>query len=61
MTEIEYITNRPCLATDVTVIIHVNMGSDHRIVMSNTKLDKVMETKKLKTKRPPIVDITQIG
>jgi endonuclease/exonuclease/phosphatase family metal-dependent hydrolase len=39
-TEIDYIlTNRPDIITDVTVINQVNIGSDHRLVMSNIKLD----------------------
>ena len=39
-TEIDYIpTNRPDIVTYVTVINQVNIGSDHRLVMSNIKLD----------------------
>ena len=38
--EIDYIlTNRWDVVTDVTVINQVNIGSDHRKVVSNIKLD----------------------
>ena len=46
------LTNRPDIVTDVTVINQVNIGSDHRLVMSNIKLDIEMERKTLMTKRP---------
>ena len=55
------LTGRRDIVTDVTVINQVNIGSDHRLVMSNIKLDVVMEIKQLMTKRPPRVDTTQIG
>ena len=46
-TEIDYIlTNRPDIVTDVIVIKQVNVGSDHRLVKSNIKLDVWMERKK---------------
>ena len=61
-TEIDYIlTNRPDIVTDVTVINQVNIGSDHRLVMSNIKLEVEVERKKLTTKRPPTVDTTRMG
>ena len=61
-TETDYIlTNRPDIVTDVTVIHQVNTGSDHRMVMSNIKLDVEVERQTLMTKRPPRVDATQIG
>ena len=61
-TELDYIlTNRPDIVTDVTVINQINIGTEHRIVMSNTKLDVEVERTKLMTKRPPRVDATQIG
>ena len=61
-TEIDYIlTNRPDIVTDVTVINQVNIGSDHRLVMSNIKLDLGVERKQLMTKRPQRVDAAQIG
>ena len=48
-TDIEYIlTNRPDIITDVTVINQVNIGSDHRLDMSNIKLDIEVETRKYK-------------
>ena len=44
--EIDYIlTNRPDIVTDVTLINQVNIGSDHRLVMSNNKLDVEVERK----------------
>ena len=60
-TEIDYIlTNRPHIVTDVTVINQVNFGSDHRLVMSNIKLDVEVERKTLMRKRPQRVDATRI-
>ena len=45
-TEIDYIlANRPDIVTDVTVIIQVNTGIDHRLVMSNIKPDVEVERK----------------
>ena len=47
-TDIDYIlTNRFDIVTDVTVIKQVNIGSDHRLVMSNIKLDVEVERKQL--------------
>ena len=46
---------------DFNVINQVNIGSDHRLVMSNIKLDVEVEKKQLMTKRPPRVDATRIG
>ena len=44
-TDIDYIlTNRPDIVTDVTVINQVNFGSDHRMVISNIKLDVEVES-----------------
>ena len=61
-TDIDYIlTNRPDIATDVIVFNEVNIGSDHRTVIINIKLDVGVERKKWMTKRPPKVDATQIG
>ena len=52
-TEIDYIlTNRPDIVTDVTVINQVNIGSDHRMAMSNIKLDVEVERNNLMAKRP---------
>ena len=47
--------------TDVTVINHVNIGSDHKLVKSNIKLDVEVERKQFMTKRPPRVYTTRIG
>ena len=59
---IDYIlTNRPDIVTDVTVINQANSESDHRLDMSNIKLDIEVETKQLMTKRPPRVDAKRIG
>ena len=32
-------TDKPSMATDVTVINRVNIGSDHRVVMGSTTLN----------------------
>ena len=46
--EIDYIlTNKPDIVTDVTVSNKVNIGSDHRTVMSNIKLDVEVERKNI--------------
>ena len=59
-TEIDYIlTNRLDIVTYVTITNQVNIGSDHRMVMNNIKLDIEVERKTLMTKRPPRVDTTQ--
>ena len=45
-TEIDYIlTNRPYIVAGVIVFNQVNTGSDHRLVMSNNKLDVDVERK----------------
>ena len=60
--ETDYIlTNRPDIVTEVTVINQVNIGSDHRLVMSNIKLDVEVERQTLMTKGPATADATQIG
>ena len=56
-----WLTNRPGIVTDVTVINQVNIGCDHIMVMNNIKLDVEVERKTLMTKRPPRVDATRIG
>ena len=59
-TEIDNIlTNRPYIDIDVIVINQVNIGSDHRLVMCNIKLDVEVERKTLM--RLPRVDATRIG
>ena len=61
-TDIGYLlTNKPDIVTDVTVINQVNIGSDHKLVMSNIKLDIEAERKTLMTKKLPRVDATRIG
>ena len=51
-TEIDYnLTNRPDIVTAVTVIKHVNIGSDHRLDVFNIKLAIQVERKRLMTKR----------
>ena len=61
-TEIDYIlTTRLDIVTDVTVVNQVNIGSDHRLVMSNIKLDVEVERKEMMTKKLPRVDATRIG
>ena len=50
-TEADYIlTNRPDIVTDVIVISQVNIGSDHRMAMSNIKLDLEKERRTIMTK-----------
>lgn len=59
--EIDYIlTNKPDIITDVTVINRVNIGSDHRMVMSSVRLDTKQERRKLVNKKQTKVDTTQI-
>ena len=41
------LANRPDIVTDVTVINQVNIGSDHILVMSNSKLHVEVERKTL--------------
>ena len=44
--KIDYIlTNRPDISTDITVINQVNIGSDHRLVMSKTRWVVEVESK----------------
>ena len=46
--EIDYTqTNRPCIVTDETIINQVNNGRDHRLVLTNIKLDVEVEINKL--------------
>ena len=61
--EIDYImTDKPNMITDVRVINHINIGSDHRMLMSNIRLDTKAERKKLlRKKKPPKVDTREIG
>ena len=61
--EIEYImTDNPNMITDVRVINRINIGSDHRMLMSNIRLDTKAERKKLlRKKKPPKVDTREIG
>ena len=61
--EIDYImTGKPNMITDVRVIIRINIGSDHRMLMSNIILDMKAERKKLlRKKKPPKVDTREIG
>ena len=60
--EIDFILiNRPGIVTDVTVINQVNIASDHRTAMSNVKLGIEVEREKLITKRPPRVEVAQMG
>ena len=61
--EIDYImTDKPNIITDVRVINRINIGSDHRMLMNNIKLDTKAEGKKLlRKKKPPKVDTREIG
>ena len=59
-TEIDYVlTNRSDIVTYVTFINQVKIGSDHRLVMSNIKLDVEVERKNIMIKRPPMVHATR--
>ena len=41
----DILTNRPDIVIDITFINQVNIGNDHRLVMSNIKLDVEVERK----------------
>ena len=49
-TELDTLTNRSDIVTDVAVTNQVNIGSDHKMAMKNKM-----------TKRPPKLDTTQMG
>ena len=52
--EIDYImTDKPSTATDVTVINRVNIGSDHRMVMSSVTLNTKAVNKTKQTRVDP--------
>ena len=60
-TKIDYIlTNSSDIVTDVVVINQVHMGSHHRMVMINTKVEVEVKRENLTTKRPPRVDAAQV-
>ena len=61
--EIDYImTDKPSMATDVTVINRVNIGSDHRMVMGSITLNTRAERRKLLNKNTRTrVDTQMIG
>ena len=61
--EIDYImTDKPNMITGVRVINRINIGSNHRTLMSNIILDtKAERTKLLRKKKPPNVDNREIG
>ena len=61
--EIDYImTDKPSMATDVTVINRANIGSDHRMVMGSTTLNTRAERRKLLNNNTRTrVDIQMIG
>ena len=61
--EIDYIMiDKPNMITDVRVINRINIGSDHRMLMSNIRLDtKAERTKLLRKKKPPKFDTREIG
>ena len=50
------LTKTPDIVTDVTVINQVNIGSDYRMAISNTKLEIYVERNKLMVMRPPRID-----
>ena len=61
--EIDYImTDKPSMVTDVTVINRINIGSDHRMVMSSITLNTRAVRKKLLNKNTRTrVDTQVIG
>ena len=61
--EIDYImTDKPNMITYVRVINRINIGSDHRMLMSNIRLDTKAERKKLLRKKETTkVDTREIG
>ena len=61
--EIYYImTDKPNMITDVRVINSINIGSDHRMLVSNIRLDTKAERKKLLRKKKLIkVHTREIG
>ena len=60
-TEIDYILKtRPYIGIEVTVVNQVNTGSDHRMVISNIKLNVQVEREETITKRPSGIDAKQI-
>ena len=56
-----FLTNRPDIVTDVTVINQVNIGTNNKMIMSNNKPVIEVEMINIMIKRPPRVDTTQIG
>ena len=46
------LTDKPNMITYVRVINRINIGSDHRMLMSNIRLDMKAERKKLLRKKP---------
>ena len=55
-------TDKPNMITDVRVINCINIGSDHRMLTSNIRLDTKAKRKKLlRKKKPPTVDTREIG
>ena len=55
-------TDKPNMIKYVRVINRINIGSDHRMLMSNIILHKKAErTKLLRKKKPPNVDNREIG
>ena len=60
--EIDYIKiDMPNMITYVRVINRINIGSDHRMLMSNIRLDtKTERTKLLRKKKPPKFDTKKI-
>ena len=54
-------TDKPNMITYVRIIIRINIGSDHRMLMSNIRLDtKAERTKLLRKKKPPKVDTREM-
>ena len=54
-------TDKPNMITYVRVISRINIGSDHRMLTSNIRLDTKADRKKLLRKKKPTVDAREIG
>ena len=55
-------TDKPNMMTYVRVINRINIGSDHRMLINNIRLDTKAERKKvLRKKKPPKVATRKIG
>ena len=56
-----FVTDKPSMVTDVTVINRLNIGSDHSLVMGSVTLNTRAERRKLLNKNTHTVDTQMIG